>query len=417
MSIFSLMVLALLFVSLNVDAASINSKNDSNDNNTNLAKIVESSLDTYKKILFSLTDILFSLIKIIIVLFVIYSVKMLIDREKRDNNKKDDEDINITILPFEVAKSDEKYNGKAISNLLFTELQRIKQINDDFFDVSSKLLTEQGDKSDKDIRELAENPNPERELVLPLFTKKFSEKTDTFRSLQLGSIDIGPASISICEAIRAAKLLFLGSNETITGSLQNYGPNPKIVASLTGSRRHTWEACNDNEEDSIPNLVRDLSFKIVAHLSKNTSDEDIYLIKTWEAAKYYTEALDNYSQYITTLKTEYLEKARINCIRAANSEKDYITALGLLQNLGVEYFGIKNFDKAEELFCKATEIMPSNKDAASNLVKTLNAQGKNVEAEKAWHKYEEAMRLISVPHLGHSRIESQDTRLLDILGP
>jgi hypothetical protein len=263
MTIFALMVLALFFISLNVDAVSIDSKNNLNDNNTSLARIVESSLDTCKTILFLLTDIIFSLMKIIIVIFSAYLVKMFIYRIKHDKNKNNnDENINITILPFEIAKSDEKYNGNAIADLLFAELQRIKQIHDDFFDVSSELLAEQRGKLDSDKRELAENPNPERDLVIPLFTKNISQesRTDTLLSLKVGSIDLGPASISICEAIKAIKLLFLDSNETITGSLQNYGPNPKIVANLTGARRYTWEVSSNNGEDSIPNLVRDLFF-------------------------------------------------------------------------------------------------------------------------------------------------------------
>ncbi len=380
-----LMLLALFFVSMNVDSASINNKNDSNANNTSLTKIVESSLGTYKNILFSFTEVLFSLFEIIIVLFVLYSLIMLRHKMKRDNKRKQDEDnINITILPFEVARNDEKYNGKAIADLLSIELQRIKQVHNDFLEFSVMHPEEQDDEVNKKIREFTNDPNPERDLVVVLFTKNISKKDDKdmLRSLQLGSIEIGPASIPVNEAIRAIKLLFLGSNdnEIITGTLLNYGPKPTIVASITGAQPYTWEVCSENEEATIPNLVRDLSFKIVAHLSTD--------IKTWEAAKYYTEALDNYRQYITTLKTEYLEKARIYCIRAANSEKDYITALGLLQNLGVEYFNINNFEKAEELFLKATEILPSNKDAASNLVKTLKAQGKNEEAKKAWHKYE-----------------------------
>lgn len=396
--IFALMVLTLFFISLNVDAVSNNSKYNLNDNETSLAKRVELSLDTCKTILSSLTDIIFSLIKIIIIIFLFYSAIMFIYCAKNDNNKNNnDENLNITIFPFEIAKSDDKYNGKAIADLLFAELQRIKQINDDFFDVSFQLLNEQGGELGRYIRKSERNPNPERDLIIPLFTKDISEqsRTDTLISLKVGSINLGPASISISEAVKAIKLLFLDSNETITGSLQNYGPNPKIVASLTGARRYTWEVSSDNGESSIPNLVRDLSFKIVSHLSKYASEG--YNIKSWEAAKYYTESLDNYSQYRTTLKTKFLEKSRISCIRAINSEKEYNKAVGLLNNLGVEYFIIKDFDKAAELFRKATEISPYDENPNINLVKTFNAWGKKEEAEKAKHKYEVAKEAISLP--------------------
>ena len=230
------------------------------------------------------------------------------------------------ILPFEVVNSESKYNGKAISDLLFAELQRIKHIN------STKY-------------EGIENESLER----------FPEFTGENTSIpQLGTVGIGSASVSIGELMVTIKRLFRGNNyqSVISGNLDNYGSKIKLVACIKGNQSCTWEVqvqsdkvtqrtslddfdrvSQDGEESGfISDLIRDLSFRIAYTLSQESISA-----KTLLGFKYYTEALDSYQQYTITKRINYLVSARENCSKAVDIENNYKKMFGLFFNLGMAY--------------------------------------------------------------------------------
>jgi len=79
-------------------------------------------LDNVTKVLSAIRDIFFSLLEIILIVGLIYSLYLL-----RRWVQKDDNDV--FIQPFIVGTCDGKYDGAAISDLLIAELLRIQSIH------------------------------------------------------------------------------------------------------------------------------------------------------------------------------------------------------------------------------------------------------------------------------------------------
>jgi tetratricopeptide (TPR) repeat protein len=285
-------------------------------------------------------------------------------------------DEGMLIMPFEVVNSENKFNGKAISDLLIAELKRIEYISN----------TEYEGIENEKLDKFTQNITGEKTLIPPL-----------------GTVGIGSASISIGELLIAIKKLFRGSSyrQIINGSLDNCGSKLRLVACLMGNQSCTWvvQAQNDkktqsdsiddfdrapqddNKDGFISDIVRDLSFRIAYILSQKSISA-----KTLLGFKHYTEALDNYQQYILTKQINYLNGASENCIKATDVEQNYKKMLGLFFNLGIAYFNERIYDKADEMFSGAIELDPQNSMAWSNKGSALNNLKRYDESLKAAEK-------------------------------
>jgi hypothetical protein len=264
---------------------------------------VGETVDTYKGIYFSAIEIIASLL-LIVLLIKLYFWAI------------SDEDL--LILPFEVAKYEDKsdFCGKALSDLLIAELQRIKRINSTLY-------------------EGIETEN----VIIP----SAAPTGETATIPQLGTIGAGSTSISIGDLLTTIQRL-ASSNPEITCSLQEYGSVISLTACLARpprrpqsnglsnksapeielARGHVWKVQKQITHEHIPELVKDLSFKIAYCLSNYLSEGSISA-KTWLAFKHYTEALNSYGQYKRTgeIDTKYLDSAKNDCIQAINAEPNY----------------------------------------------------------------------------------------------
>jgi len=252
----------------------------------------------------------------------------------------------IMILPFEVAAGEEKYSGKAVSHLLTAELLRIRRIHKVKY---------------KGISLISENFN------FPVLAP--SSENLTYSISQMGPVGLGTTSIHIGPLIAILKKLWpRGDNgQVISGSLQKYGSAISLLACLEHQKIRAWEASKIKEGDQVgdeivPALARDLAFKMVQDLSQNEISA-----KTWQGFKHFTEALDAYHQYNLTDDMSYLERARIECLKAAKSEIGYEKLLKLLYNLGMAYSKKRELSKAEELLFLAYEIKPDDENALFGL--------------------------------------------------
>jgi tetratricopeptide (TPR) repeat protein len=296
------------------------------------------NLEVLKIFLYILKDILFALIEIGLIVITLIALFLFLLRRNK----------NIIIFPFSISKDEEKYQGKTISDILIIEMQRIEHIlNNPYKTIESEVL------------------------ILP--TLKLESETTTIP--QLGTAGIGSTSISIGELLNTVRGL---TNRAITGTLQKYRSEIFITASLT-KPSCAWEVHKASEEDCIPELVRDLSYKIVYDLSKGSISA-----RTWEGFKYYSEALNSFGQYersnIRDIK--YLDSSRENCMQAIIVESDYKKTLPLFLNLGIAYYENKNYYEAEILFRKATEL-DKNESAFLGLGATLGKLERYNEAIKA----------------------------------
>ncbi len=213
------------------------------------------------------------------------------------------------ICPFEAVNCAEEYSGKAVSELLIAELQRIKHITSTEYEgIENERTKISGEKITGENALGTVNLGPSSSS-----TSITGEKMP-----QIGTIGLGPSSISIGELMTTIKQMWRGRDggcQVITGSLEKHGSNIKLVACLMGSNPCAWTAQTQTikrlqrdfaddfdrvtesprEDIFIHDPVRDLSFEIAFHLSQN----DI-AAKTVVGFRCYTEALDNYQQYVAT---------------------------------------------------------------------------------------------------------------------
>ncbi|HEX3021581.1 MAG TPA: tetratricopeptide repeat protein, partial [Lachnospiraceae bacterium] len=270
----------------------------------------------------------------------------------------------IVVLPFDINTSKKTYTGSIISNSLVVELRNIKEIH-------NRKFEEEGITCEK--------------ISLPMLAPN-TEQLETTVS-NLGNINVAGMTLSMGGLLTVLKRLWpLGGQAiTIKGSLQESDSEIHLIALMEGPSARGWDRVIKikkwTNEDKIPELIKDLAFMITYDLSK----QDI-TAKTWTSLRYFTEALDSYSQYIVTKKPDYLENALKNCIKASQEEKDYQILFNLFYNLGLSYYDIKDYHSVEDAFRRCITLMPNNENGFVGLGAALSGLGRHEDALKALDK-------------------------------
>lgn len=278
------------------------------------------------------------------------------------------QDKGMLILPFQIVDNSDnqrKYNNKAISDMLVAELQRIKQIND---------FKHPGIK------------NEDLKIPSQILTGESASIP------QIGTIGISSATISIGELIYTFKQLLPGSShkQVVTGCLEDYGSKIKLVIHAKGKKNFTCEAETDVQkirikEDAISDLIRELSLKMVYHLSNESMSAGTLL-----GFKYYTQALGNYQQYMLTRQIKCLKCASENCAKAAKIEPKYSRTFYLFENIGIAYYERYMWKEAAEMFCRAITMNPMKSETWYNKGVALNQLGKDLGYR---NKLDEAIKI------------------------
>jgi hypothetical protein len=155
---------------------------------------------------------------------------------------------------------------------------------------------------------------------------------------QLGTIGMGGTSISLGHILLSLKELSGNRGNAIAGSVQRYGPDLCMVATLRGSYYErkgfkAWEVQrflpNENlaSDGHFPAMIEDLAFQI-AH---DTSEGKV--AQTWQAFKYDMLAKEAYYRYNVTRNFSDLDTARKMVLSANNSEPYYSGSITLLSNI------------------------------------------------------------------------------------
>ena len=234
------------------------------------------------------------------------------------------------ILPFLNATQGNRFEDKALADLLIKELHRISRIH------SLKLP---GIHSEK-LRISAISPATES------MTSSISN---------LGTIGIGGCSLPIGQLVITLQHLWpIGkAGNVITGSLQKDGSTFRLVAHCNGSYEGSWEVTySEYHIEAIKILFQDLAFMIARDLATDCS------AKTWEGLKNFTEGLSSYNKYIITGNKKELDSARDNCLKALSAEKGYTILCFLLYNIGVGFWDNLDWKNTKDMFLKAIELKP-----------------------------------------------------------
>ncbi|GEM_PF-2893131 len=321
----------------------------------------------------SASEFLLALIQFLVILAVtipLFLIARRIGRKERG----------IVVMPFDTFSDDgsdggkEKHDGKAVSDLLTYEIQKISNIHN------------------QEIREIP--------IKIPqtthLFKQKFNIYSETMTGLfpksetleysvsEMGTVKTGFLELSLGQLLTAFKRLLPEEyrHDIITGSLQKYGPNINIIAYMEGKGVHAWKVGRkisekDNyREDRIQLMVKNLAYQI-AHQLVRREEEDGPAVsaESWLAWKYYTEALEAYHRYARSNNRAYdRNKAKKNCLLALKMEPGYDKPLELLSYLGFFYINEKDKNEAQEIFNRVRERKP---DLAARGLGILNLTERN----------------------------------------
>jgi len=314
---------------------------------------------------------LFTLIKIIVYLLIGLVFIVVFKEEKR-----------ISISPFKAQVDNENYSGEAITDLLITEMKKINSIH------SRKYPPIVPGKPSRETYTLS--------TIIPLFdpineVRILNTKPPITGSIsgsitELGTVNTGPVSISIGQLLIFLRRSspFNNTEIFIEGSLQKYGSTICLVAYHEGI--NSWMVCHEVKPtekikyEIIPDMVRDLSFKIFVDLFLDRS------AKTWEGFKCFTKSLEKYEQYMRYGGVEALECAHKSCIKALSIEHDYDPSIILLYNIGLAYLNNKKYYESGRIF---RQILMYNND----FVDAWHGLGK---ALRRLHRYEEAIKCYDV---------------------
>lgn len=265
-------------------------------------------------------------------------------------------DEELIILPFEISisneKSKEKYKGNLISNILTSEINQIKYINQ-----SKYAMIE------------CSNPHTQTPPKIQLSNVPYEVKGisstvptvvnhDNFEiSTNVGSMALGGFQFSIQEIFFfLRKLCWKNSSRYISGSLHVMDSNCRVVALMRGYKTYSWDIdiCQTNDED-FNELMRDLAYQIYYDLLNDKNQQSD--LKNWKCLRYFTEALHNYQLYTDKKQIIYLEVAekKIDLMKEEGA-KECPLIYGLLYNIGYAYFNESNYRKAKDLFIDAYDL-------------------------------------------------------------
>jgi tetratricopeptide (TPR) repeat protein len=307
-----------------------------------------------------LIEILLSLL----ILFFVFSLLFFIFLSERSEE--------IYIVPFEVNSGKKKYNGKIISEHLIAEMRKIKEIH------------QQGNRIYEDISLSKLIPD----------TEKFNAKISNMGYLKIAGMTISVLSIfNVLKQFGPLK----GQAQTIRGNLQVSDSEINLIALMEGSRSYGWDINFKIEQSEIENefskLIKDLAFMITYDFSKEeyiekkeTTEKRMMKkregikAKTCISFKYFTQAIDFYSQYIATKKLESLKNARKSCIKALEEEKNYRILYNLFCIIGFSYFNNRDYICAKDVFIRCIDLETENKYGFIGLGATIVSSDLQEEA-------------------------------------
>jgi tetratricopeptide (TPR) repeat protein len=305
------------------------------------------SMAEVKTLFEDLSAILWSMAQIILVLL-LFAMSLILFRWMSSRS-------GTTILAFENATGQEKYDGRGIADSLVAELHRIRQIHASTYEgVQSETLM---------IR------------LMPPTAESLGRDLS-----EVGTVGFGETKVSIGKLLMSLKRLwpFGDPGSVITGSVQKYGPMVRIVARMEYHEITAWEVSRKLEhDDELPELIRDLAYQVVRDVSPNVA------AKTSAGLKHFSEALENYRSFKQTGVEADLESARIHTLAASKAEQGYKTLFRLLYNLAGAFYDKNEYIKSEELYRTANAIT-SDKDALNGQGASLSLMGRTEEADRIY---------------------------------
>jgi tetratricopeptide (TPR) repeat protein len=307
----------------------------------------------------------------------------------------------IIILPFSESNKENKNQlGEIIADLLATELHRIYRIHNLFNDGGIEVI-----EIDSSMLSVC------RENLNLRLIKGESLTQDLSQS---GSIQVGKiGELNISSMLLTIQQLWpWGSIQVISGSILKRDDNSiqQLAARYEKANYHSsinayTVSMTSTSSSELTCLVRDLAYQIAF----DSASEPIST-SSWEAFKYFSEALSYFYDYVRTKYSYSLEKALSACEAASKKDKSYKQVAVLLSVISFSYLNRgykKDMDLAKKAINKALEISPNNSSVQRGAGANCYALAQFEQA--IWH-YEHAKKL--QPEIYETYIRTGMVRLI-----
>ncbi|MCK9439924.1 MAG: hypothetical protein M0Q13_00660 [Methanothrix sp.] len=280
----------------------------------------------------------------------------------------------IVILPFEVDPSTEKVSGKAIAEMLITELKRINRIH-----MVRQYSTTMSHMGEINLAEIQPNYELREKMVFPQIYPRINPEGENFtKNIEtIGNFEFGATSLPVGNIMILLKQICPGTDPglIVTGCLRKYGNEISLAAHMKW-KNSSWQL-RSKQKNSIevlnnilPCLVTDLSFQIAFEQLKSkrndrTQDDDRKEIENdlpsnWRVFKYFTEARESLQKFNHNKDCNELDRARIHVLEASSEEPYFNAPLYLLFSVGIAYLNMKKNDDAEKLARYAVTLRPDS---------------------------------------------------------
>jgi tetratricopeptide (TPR) repeat protein len=245
--------------------------------------------------------------------------------------------VDLTTSDQEIEKvtSNNQKIGKAISNSLVSELNRIRHIQ--------TLMKPEGEEH---LKLQVINIPP----LAPI-----QENLENNLS-NIGTLEVGKARIPVGAILLGLRILwpFGGVNKVISGDIQKIGDKVRLVVRLEYQNEiMTWDVISDSM--LTIEMIREIAYKVSIYLAPNIT------AKTWEGFKFFTEAIASYDKYRQTQNLQYLQQAYELCIEAKKFESKYEKLADLLYEIGVAFLEKQDYNMAQKVLDVSKQINPHNK--------------------------------------------------------
>jgi tetratricopeptide (TPR) repeat protein len=198
----------------------------------------------------------------------------------------------------------------------------------------------------------------------------------------LGSVNFGPASVSIGQLLIALKRLMPIRNRgtAISGSVQQYGTMFQLVATVQRGRlMDTVMASGEGADDPtpIPTAVPELAYRIHFAIAGRRMEAG-----SWQLLRAFTEARAALQRYLEGGCVEDRNAAVQHTWDAYGMDCTYPRLFGLLYGLGTSFFAAGDYTNALDMLHTALEVTPGMPQALVQIARCHYALNQDDQARQ-----------------------------------
>jgi tetratricopeptide (TPR) repeat protein len=198
----------------------------------------------------------------------------------------------------------------------------------------------------------------------------------------VGSVNFGPASVSVGQLLIALKRLMPLRNRgtAISGSVQQYGRTFQLVATLQRGRlMDTVMATGEGADDPtpIPTAVPELAYRIHFALAGARMEAG-----SWQLLRSFTEGRAAFQRYLEGGRIEDRDAAVQHTYDAYAMDRTYPRLFGLMYGLGTSFFAAAEYTNALDMLHTALEITPRVPQALVQIARCHYALNQDAEARQ-----------------------------------